>query len=324
MPGARDLVRQAESRLARRYGIRMRSSTVELADPPIDVRVLEADVDGDRTGREGTTASDDPPVLFLHEAGQIASQWMPLWASLPGRRLIGVDLPGFGLSMEVDHRALDLRALATGLVTCVLDQLDLGDVPVVGNGLGGAFGLWAALDTPDRVRSLVLLGAPGPAAPGAKVTLPLAVLGVRPLNRVILDLPLPPMRVNRAMYAWALGRDAVRDCPEEIVEVGHHAMDRPTFASSMTSFMESAYWFFRPRRHLRLRPEELAEVDRPTLLVWGERERFGRVSAGRSLAEALPAARLEVIDAGHAPWLQHPRRCAELVTAFLDEREEAR
>ncbi|MGH3443498.1 MAG: alpha/beta fold hydrolase [Nitriliruptorales bacterium] len=307
MATAKQRVEQTEQRLFGRYGLEVGSSTIQIRGPWLQLRVLE-------TGQGS-------PIVFLHGAGEISSQWAPLWAQLEGFRCFGVDLPGFGLSQEIDYHHTNLREFAVTVVRRTLDELGLERAPVVGNSLGGAFGLWTAFDQPERISQLALLGAPDPAVKGAKVNLPLATLGVLGVNRFIMNLPVPPLSVNRTMYKLTLGRHAIDRSPDEIVEVAHHAMDRPTFAPSMTSYMEAVYHVTRPKDRYVLSKEELAKIDVPTLVVWGEHDAFGGTKIARRLASNLPDARLEIVGGGHNPWLDHPKKCAALLEDFLGDHD---
>lgn len=308
MPTAKQRVKATERRLFSRYELDVATHEVVLSRPGVPLRVIE------------TGADAGVPLLFLHGVGEVSSQWVPLWAELRDRRCLGVDLPGFGLSGEINYHRVGLRRLAVRVVTEVLDAFQLDAAVVVGNSLGGAFALWAALDEPDAVRALGLLGAPDPAIPGSRVSLPLAAMGVPGVNRVILNLPVPPLAVNRAMYKVNLGRTAVERSPDEIVEVAHHAMDRPTFAPSMSSYMERVFRFRRPKAEFVLSTDELVRLDVPTLVVWGDHDAFGPVRYARRLVDRLPDAELVELEGGHNPWLDRPGECARQLASFLDAR----
>ena len=67
----------------------------------------------------------------------------------------------------------------------------------------------------------------------------------------------------------------------------------------------------------RLAAGQLAKIDRPTLLVWGENDPFGSPEVGERMAGLMPDAELHVVGGGHAPWLTQAERIGPLVTGFL-------
>ena len=76
------------------------------------------------------------PVVCLHAASWFAAHWAPLCAQLPARRVYCVDMPGHGLSDDVDYSTRDVRAFQAELFAALLVGLGLTHVPVVGNSLG--------------------------------------------------------------------------------------------------------------------------------------------------------------------------------------------
>ena len=71
------------------------------------------------------------------------------------------------------------------------------------------------------------------------------------------------------------------------------------------------------RRSARIRTETLRRLTVPTLLIWGDHDPVGSVGAARATAEAVPDATLEVLPAGHVPYLGHPERVSEVLSAFV-------
>jgi pimeloyl-ACP methyl ester carboxylesterase len=72
---------------------------------------------------------------------------------------------------------------------------------------------------------------------------------------------------------------------------------------------------FRPS--LRVRPDELRQLTVPTLLLWGDHDPVGAVKVAQATAKLIPNAHLEVLPAGHGPWLGNSDRTAELVSRFV-------
>lgn len=73
------------------------------------------------------------------------------------------------------------------------------------------------------------------------------------------------------------------------------------------------FWFRGP---LRVYPDELRRLTVPTLLIWGNHDPVGSVKVGQAVAGLVPKAQLEVLPAGHVPWLGNPDRVSELLSRF--------
>ncbi len=82
-----------------------------------------------------------PAILLLHGVSLSAAAWAPLFAALPGRRLVAVDLPGHGLSDPVAYRRGQVREHTRRLLDDLVDAVGLDEVAVVGHSLGGMFAL---------------------------------------------------------------------------------------------------------------------------------------------------------------------------------------
>lgn len=49
------------------------------------------------------------------------------------------------------------------------------------------------------------------------------------------------------------------------------------------------------------------------MFIWGEHDWFGGPEQVREAVGVIPDARLEAVDADHAPWFGHPETCAGLI-----------
>ncbi len=97
------------------------------------------------------STGDGPAVVFLHAGIADSRMWNP---TLPGRRVVRYDLRGYGRSPAPDrpfahHR--DLRDL--------MDALSIARATLVGASMGGAAAIHFALEWPERVDALVLVGS---------------------------------------------------------------------------------------------------------------------------------------------------------------------
>lgn len=81
---ATEIFMEAERRAMEAYGLEYESHFLELPRPRMRARVIEV--------------GEGDPVLMVHGALDVAAKWAPLMAELDGRRILAVDLPGYGLT----------------------------------------------------------------------------------------------------------------------------------------------------------------------------------------------------------------------------------
>lgn len=71
------------------------------------------------------------------------------------------------------------------------------------------------------------------------------------------------------------------------------------------------------RRALRVHPDELRGLTMPTLMIWGDHDPIGGNQAAQAIAKLIPKAQLEMLPAGHVPYLGHPERVSDLLSTFV-------
>lgn len=113
---------------------------------------LAAGVAFEEHAPQGATGA---PLLLVHGAGGTHLHWPEALRRLPGRRVIAVDLPGHGASPPPGERAVPAYARR---VVDLLDALGIDRAAVGGHSMGGATALTLALEAPDRIAGLLLVG----------------------------------------------------------------------------------------------------------------------------------------------------------------------
>src|ERR1700752_3351682 len=115
-------------------------------------------------GVGGTGRGDADTVVFLHGGGPGASSRSNFGRNFPvfakRFRAVMMDLPGYGGSAARPASG-HLFTVAAHALAGLLDELSVGKTHIVGNSLGGGTALRFALDYPDRVGRLVLMGPGG-------------------------------------------------------------------------------------------------------------------------------------------------------------------
>lgn len=273
------------------------------------------------TGPSGDTyamvgGAGTPPRLLIHGGLSDGSVWAPLAGLLDGHVVIA-DRPGHGLSYEVDYRKVkSFRDAAAGWVREVADGLGTNTIDLVANSMGGYFATAFAAAHPDRVRRLVLVGCPAGIAVDAPMWLR---LWGNPITGQVIRRIKPKDVDQFRTTIQAPGVAHLERVSRAQSEIEYAACLQPGFELA-------AYTMFRALTTLggwragEMLDETMAEIAVPTLFAWGERDSVAGPEMGRSLAEGMPDARLEVIgDAGHVPWMDAPQPVAEVVNAFLTE-----
>jgi pimeloyl-ACP methyl ester carboxylesterase len=296
----------AERRVFEDYGLDVASRLLELREPALRTRVLEA--------------GDGPPLLFVHGGGGFASQWISLMASLPGWRSLAVDRPGCGLTDAFDYRGTDLRQHSVAFLGSLLDALEVERLPIVANSMGAMWSIFFALENPERVSSLALLGCPA-LFPGSGAPLWLRVLSWGPTRRALMKLRRPRPDRMRSGLSRMLGAQAASALTPAEIDSMQLAQRIPGASDSFGSLLGRVLTLWGARRGAGITRDELRRLSMPTLLVWGREDPFGELATAEQGVALLPQGKLELIDAGHQPWSGRPERCAAIVSAFLHATE---
>jgi pimeloyl-ACP methyl ester carboxylesterase len=269
----------------------------------------------DRAGRTiyALEKGSGPPVIILHGGGGDASQFATWLRRLPAdRRYIVVDRPGHGLSYSIDYTGLAYRDEAARFVADIVTAIGADRVTLVGNSMGGFFSLAFALAEPNRVRQLVLLGAPA----GVDRWVPpmLRLMGLRGFNRLLFRMmrnPTPAI-LRKKLWKRLLVADASK-ITDEMLEVQIAASKLPGAELGWRTLLESFLGLGGVRPSVLIR-DEVSRLDVPTTFVWGDRDAFAAPTSGEGLVKTMPRARLITIaDAGHLPWLDDGEACAKAV-----------
>jgi pimeloyl-ACP methyl ester carboxylesterase len=295
-------IHKAESDLFHTVGVKVDESFLNLANTKLRVRLL--------AGGSG------PPLVLLHGVSLSAAAWASLFAALPNRRLLAVDLPGHGLSDAASYRPGHVRSNAHHLIEDIFDALELDEAPVVGHSLGGMLALWYAATGAERISCLVAMGEPAVALPGARVLMPLSLLTVRGLGVAVLRSP-SPRPLYRRLLAQGLGRAEVTAAPDSLIDALRLSARRPGNARTVASLMHAIDHFRRPRTESVLTTRELAAISIPTMFVWGANAPYFSANGARPLIDQMPMATLHEVPGAHGPWLVDIERSADLIRTHV-------
>lgn len=238
--------------------------------------------------REGETGR---PFLLLHGGGgpQTVAPFAALLAGEHPARVHVPVHPGFGGTARPDWLT-DVRTLAQ-VYARLLEVLDLRDVVVVGNSIGGWTAAELAALGSDRIGAVVLANAVGIEVPGHPIA---ETFGLTPveLSRLSFFDPSkfrfdPNALTDELRVVLAANQQALR------VYSGPFEMADPTL------------------------PDRLAKVAHPTLVAWGEGDEIVDAQYGRAYASAVPGAEFRLLPGtGHMPQVETPAEFVPVVWDF--------
>jgi pimeloyl-ACP methyl ester carboxylesterase len=265
------------------------------------------DIDGMQVHvRDEGPRDDASPIVLLHGFGSSLHAWDG-WAQAlrDKRRVVRLDLPGFGLTGPSPDRVYGLER-DIRVTLAVLDRLGIARAVLGGNSLGGAVSWRMALAHPARVEKLILVDSGGYPPHATSVPIGMLILRNSALSW-LMQHTLPKSLVEQG-FRNVFG-DPSRVTPEMIersIELtsreGNRGaiLDRGSQRTASTSY------------------ERIPELKLPTLIIWGGRDRLIPLDDAQRFHRDIAGSVLVIFDdLGHAPEEEDPVRTVAAVKDFL-------
>ena len=179
-----------------------------------------------------------------------------------------------------------------------MTELDLRDVTVVGNSIGGWIAAEMALLDTNRISSFVLVDAVAIEVPG---------------HPIADFFSLTPRQIAELSYhdPDRFGIDPSKLSTEALAAMGGNRATLAVYGGSSMNDPGLA--------------ERLAGVTTPTLVVWGDSDHIADADYGRAFADAIPGALFQLLrDTGHLPQIETPGQLLEVVWAFAENHAQMR
>ena len=256
------------------------------------------------------------PVVFVHGLG---GQWQNFIETLPRiaqkRRVLALDLPGFGMSEMPAGGEISIQEYGK-LVHRFCEALGLERVALVGNSMGGFIAGEVTIQNPDRVERLVLISAAGITSSNV-LHAPTRLIGR--VARVVTSSTTA--RHHRRMSSRPVTRHValalVARHPSKLR--GDAAWEGLIKGAGRAGFeaalMASVNYDYRDR---------IEEIGCPTLIIWGENDSVISVDDAHEYERLISDSRKTVMeDTGHVPMMERPRAVNDVLLEFLAETGEA-
>jgi 4,5:9,10-diseco-3-hydroxy-5,9,17-trioxoandrosta-1(10),2-diene-4-oate hydrolase len=243
-------------------------------------------------------AGEGPALILLHGSGPGVTGWTNFGANLPifaeHFRTIILDMPGFGgsASPEYDQQYPPVAAEA---VAMFMEGVGLDSAHLLGNSMGGNVASHVALNYPDRVQRMVMMGPGG---------LAVNVFGPSPNEgaKRLIEFMGDPSRER--MVAWV--RTMVSDqalVTDELIDLRMENAMKPGVMDSTRAIFGTFFKFPDPTPLW----SRANEIQHPTLITWGRDDRMLPFEGALFPFRQMPNADLHVFsNCGH--WAQVERK----------------
>jgi pimeloyl-ACP methyl ester carboxylesterase len=262
--------------------------------------------------RDQGSRGDAVPLLLLHGTGASLHTWEGWVAALARtRRVITLDLPGFGLTgpFAGQYASDDYRGdTYARFVLDVMDAMKLPRAVLGGNSLGGEIAWRVAALAPQRVERLILVDPSGLDFTPESVPLGFRIAALPLLNRIGEHL-LP-----RAVVVATL--QSVYGDPTRLTEALVDRYFELTLREGNRRALSLRLQQLEPGAHAH----RLKTLTQPTLILWGGRDRLiPPGNAARFAAQIRGAQVVMFDDLGHVPQEEDPARTVQAALAFLEK-----
>jgi 2-hydroxy-6-oxonona-2,4-dienedioate hydrolase len=175
-----------------------------------------------------------------------------------------------------------------------LESLELENVHLLGNSLGGHVALVHTLKNPSRIRSLILTGSSGLFENGMGDSYPRRG-----------DYEYIKNKTALTFYDPAI---ATKELVDEVYSITNNRLK----VIKIIALAKSAI-----RNNLG---QELNQIKVPTLLIWGNNDTITPPFVGKEFNTLIPASELHFIDqCGHAPMMEVPDEFNKILHGFLNK-----
>jgi 2-hydroxy-6-oxo-6-(2'-aminophenyl)hexa-2,4-dienoate hydrolase len=260
-----------------------------------------ADAGGVRT--HYLEAGSGPPVVLIHGGGAGADgygNWMRTIPMLASHfRVVAVDMLGFGKTDKPDGDFVYSQAARNRHLAAFLEAAGLRGAALVGNSMGGATAIGVAVERPELVSKLVLMGSAG-----------LATALTDALKPIIhYDFT----REGMIALVRALTTERFR-VDDKLITYRHTASLEPATRRAYASTMG----WIKQQGGLFYADDFLRRVGVPTLIVNGKQDKVVPIPIALRFLELIPRSWGYIIpDCGHWAMLEHAEDFAETTSSFL-------
>lgn len=251
------------------------------------------------------------PVLFIHGQGGAIDYWYKnVFAIAQQHQVYALDWIGSGKS-DKPQKTYTLDDLSQFIV-CFMDAVGLSYASLIAGSVGGILALKIALQFPEKVDKLVLIGIGGL---GKEVAFPARLTSLPGVGEMLNH---PSRGAAKFMMQQCVYDPTPYLNDREFMDMVLRNMSSDILQFQTRTFRTMGNFFGIKSEIWQSIRARLPEIQSPTLVIWGKQDRAFPVSHAEVATTSIPNAKLQLFDqCGHLPYLEYADEFNRAVIEFL-------
>jgi 4,5:9,10-diseco-3-hydroxy-5,9,17-trioxoandrosta-1(10),2-diene-4-oate hydrolase len=247
------------------------------------------------------------PLICIHGAGPGATGWSNFKGNVGDLskhfRTLLIDMPQYGKSDKPIIKASRQSYLANS-IRDFMDSMGIKRAHFIGNSMGGQAALKLAIDYPEKVDRLVVIGSG--AIKAGSIFQPMPLEAIRNISNYYKGEGPTPGKMREVLESLVYDRSKItNDLVQERFEVSNDPELVELFGRQPAGPQDDLY-------------ADLPNLKAKTLIVWGQDDRAGALDVGLLMLRRLPDARMHIFSkCGHWAHVEHRAEFDRLVLQFF-------
>jgi pimeloyl-ACP methyl ester carboxylesterase len=253
---------------------------------------------------EGNT-NDSTPLILIHGMSSSLNTWESLVILMKDKkRLISIDLPGFGLTGPNPENKYGFDYYSNFLDS-FLTNLNIRNCIIAGNSMGGGVSWHYAVSHPEKVNQLILIDAAGYQGKKGKGSLGFKLASMPVVNNLLLYIT-PKFLIKKSLETVFVDQTKITE--KEIARYHDLTIAEGNRKAALSIF----------KNGFIQEPEKIQSITNPTLIIWGDQDHLITVDNAYLFNKNIKGSELVVLkNVGHVPMEEVPGVVANSIFSFI-------
>jgi pimeloyl-ACP methyl ester carboxylesterase len=255
--------------------------------------------------RDEGNMQDSTPLILIHGMSSSLNTWDSLVLLMKDKkRLISIDLPGFGLTGPNPENKYGFDYY-TNFLDSFLTNLNINNFILAGNSMGGGVSWHYAVSHPEKINKIILIDAVGYQGKKGKGSLGFKLASMPIVNNLLLYIT-PKFLIKKSLETVFVDQTKIT---EKEIDRYHDLTIAEGNRKAALSIFKSGFI---------QEPEKIQSITTPTLIIWGDKDQLITVDNAYLFNKNIKGSELVVLkNVGHVPMEEVPGVVANSIFSFI-------